>query len=227
MATFIEEVDNPQERITPTLEQVLRKAFDAMIGDMCFTMPGTIIKYTKDKQKGDIQPDFTTKYRDGSEVDAPIIYDVPFAHQRAGSAIIHMPLEVGDKVILKFSDRSLEKWNSNGKKQNPGDVRKHHLSDCWAFPAGYPLSDTVSINNTRDIIIKNNSRRGSGRTEIRVKPDGKIQILNHQGQELVKVLDDMLTYLRQAVVYTSVGPQKLRHTQFSNVQRRLKTFLQN
>lgn len=227
MAEFIEEIDDPQERVTPSFEQVLRSAFDSLIGEMFFCMPGTVVKYRKNKQNGDVQPDFKTRYRDGEEVDAPIIYNVSFTHKRAGNAIIHMPIEAGDKVILHFADRSLEKWNSNGKKQAPGDTRKHHLSDCWAVPGGYPLSDSLSVHNTRDIIIKNAKRTGSGNCEIRIKPDGKIQILNHQGQELVKVMDDFMTAVRQSVVYSSTGVLNLRHTQFANVQRRLKTFLQN
>jgi len=60
--------------------------------------------------------------------------------------------------------------------------------------------------------------------EIRIKKNGKIQIFN-QGEELINVINDFITTVRQAVVYTSTGAQKLRHLNFSPVQKRLKTFL--
>ena len=70
-----------------------------------------------------------------------------------------------------------------------------------------------------DVILKNKS------LEMRIKKNGHIQILN-KNDELIKVLSDMLTVIRQAVVYTCNGPQHLRHHLFRHVHARLRTFLE-
>lgn len=187
MVDFIDEEDRPQEQgATPTLTEVFKQAMDAMASELRVSMPGTIIRYDHKKQLADVKPDFKRKYKDGKVEDAPLIYNVPVKHPRAGDAFIHMPLAKGHKVVLQFSDRSLEKWLSAGKEHDPEDTRKHHMSDAFAYPGGYPFSDTASVANGQDLIMKNKD------LEVRIKKNGHIQVFNSR-YELMKVLEEWIT----------------------------------
>lgn len=221
MADFITEQEETQEPARPTQAQVLRKFFDAMAMELRVSMPAQVIRYDHKKQLIDAKPFFKRKYKDGTVEAPPVIYNVPVDFPRAGKSFISMPLEPGHVVQLIFSDRSFEKWLSSGQELDPEDSRAHHISDCHAIPGGYPFSDPAKVNNAKDIIIKNDD--GKGFLEMRLKKNGHLQVLNSQ-EELVKVLNDMLQILREAVTYTCGGPQKLRHSKFAEIAARLKTF---
>lgn len=219
--SFLKQDRKAESQKTPTLTGLFKELKKSLSDELKVSMPAEIIsiKEYKGKQKIDVRPYFKNKYPDGAELDMPIIYNVPVANLRSESAIISMPLKKGGKVMLLFSDRSLEKWLSSGKRQNPEDTRSHHISDAIAYPGLYPFSESIPLANDTDIFIKNEN------LEIRVKPNGHLQVFN-QSEELVKVLNDMLQIIREAVVYTSTGPQRLRHWRFARIAARLKTFLE-
>ena len=220
---FLQEEENPQNEASPSMSEVLQQAISSQLYEMKVAMPAEVIKYDKDKQKVDVQPLLKKKYNDGSLQDQPKVYNVPVVFPRAGDAFISMPIKAGHNVLLIFIDRSIDKWLSNGGKLDPEDTRKHSISDAVALPGLYPFNNTVKINNADDIIIKNT--KDSGKTEIRVKNNGHLQVIN-QTTELIKTLDEWMSAMREAVVYTSTGAQQLRHAKFSSIQTKLKTFLE-
>jgi len=223
VAEFIEEIETTsEEEITPSLENVIRDAFKALLSDTHVCMPAIVLKYDHKKQLADVQPVFKKKYRDGTIVDRPKIFNVPVVHPRAGNAIVHMPIKAGDSVMLVFSDRSMDRWQSNGGYIEPKEKRQHHISDAIAYPGLYPNPEAIDIANNDDITIINGNDT-SGKVEVRIKDNGHFQIKN-QTQEFVKVIDDLITIIRQARVYTSSGAQPLRHTNFAKIQQRLRTF---
>lgn len=221
---FLEETEKPQNEAPPTLTEVINQSLKAASMGMKVSCPAKVLKYDKDKQTVDVQVAFKTKGTDGKFKDAPVIYSVPVAFPRANSSMIAMPIGKGDNVNLVFSDRSLEKWKQSGDGgiENDDD-RAHDLSDAIAYPGMYSEDKALPLNNSDDVIIKNDKEKNG--MEIRIKKNGHIQILNN-GEELITVLDDMLRTIRESVVYTSTGAQRLRHTNFAPVQRRLRTFLE-
>jgi len=221
---FISEVREPQKEATPTLAKNMKQTSEAAALNLWVHLPGEIVRYDSSKMLADVQPQFKRKYKDGTVTDMPIIYNVPVAHPRAGSAFIHLPLKKGDNVLLMIADRSMEKWLSSGGKVDTEDARNHDLSDAIAYPGLYPFNNNVPVSNGDDIIIRNEGE-GGGWCEVLVKGNNHIQVKNN-GQELVSVLNEMLKTLREAVVYTSSGPQKLRHSNFSRVHAKLKTFVE-
>lgn len=209
MATlpFIDELADPQNEVTPTPEEAISEAMRQAAMETRVSLPATVIRYDFEKQLADVQPDFKRKYQDGEVVDAPIIYNVPVKHQRAGDAIMHVPVKAGHKVWLNFADRSLEKWLSTGSASDPEDTRAHHLSDAVAYPGGYPFSDPSHVNNGDDIIIRN------AVLEFRIKPNGRLQILNGSN-ELIRIMEDWITA-------DIVGD----HGALFGIRNRLRTFL--
>lgn len=222
---FIEDVESTkQSEATPTFLQVIKNALKESRNDMRVAMPAVILSYDKNKQLAKVQPSFKRTYQDGEKVSMPPIFNVPVAHPRAGSAIIHMPLKKGDSVLLVFADRSIDKWLTTGGNVDPDDTRDHHLSDAIAYPGLYPSTAGIKIDNTDDIIIKNEG--AGGKVEMRLSSKNKLQILNNN-EELIKLLYDMIVVMQEAVVYTSTGPQLLRHSKFDELTSRIKTFVKS
>lgn len=184
-APYIEEKPEKQARITPTLAELITAAMQTHAGNIRVCMPATVETYDHKKQVVSATPDFKNTYADGKTVGMPTIYDIPVCFPRAGAAFIALPLKKGDKVLLLFCDRSLEKWLSNGAQNDPGDTRAHHLSDAIAIPGGYPMSSPAQVNNASDLIVKN------GKFEIRMRDDGRVEILNGQW-DLMKLFDQWI-----------------------------------
>lgn len=222
--SFFTEEDAPQSEATPSFSHVLESAINAKLDDVRTTMPAKVIKYDHEKQLVDVQPLFKKKYAaSDTAVSMPIIYNVPVAFPRAGGSFMSMPIEKDHYVMIHFADRSMEKWLSSGGEVDPEDQRRHHPSDAIAVPGLYPFSDPAPVANATDIIQKNKGE--NNHLELRFKKNGHIQIMNRT-DELIKVLNDTLTVIREAVIYTSTGRQQLRHWRFNEVQERLKTFLE-
>jgi hypothetical protein len=219
---FIKEIANPQDKTTPTLTNIFNEFGKSLSSGIKVSCPAKIIKYDRTKQVCDVRPCGKKTYKDGKSEQEPIIYNVPVAFPRSGSSIISMPLKKDDYVMLVFQDHSIEEFQNNGGEVAPADSRTHDLSDAVAYPGFYPSNAKKSVANSTDIIILN--EESGNKLEIRVKPNGKIQILNNSN-DLVAVLDDCMRVIRAAVVYTCNGPKKLRHAEFTTVHNKLKTFV--
>ena len=184
---FFNETPKPQGEATPSMTEVFKKSTNAASENIKVCMPAVVVRYDFKKQLIDAKPSFKRKYQDGTIEDSPVIYNVPVAFPRAGDAFIVLPLKKGHSVLLVFSDKSLEKWLSNGTENEPDDKRSHHISDAIAIPGCYPFSDPAPVNNDDDVIVKNKD------LEMRIKKSGHIQVLN-SSQELLKVMDEWITH---------------------------------
>lgn len=138
---------------TPTFEKVVQQAIQIAVAELRVSLPAYVERYDAQKQQADVQPAIMKKYGTGEVVKLPIIPNVPVVHPRAGTAMVHLPIKKGDVVQLVFSDRSLDRWLSEGGVVDPLEGRKHHLSDAVAYPGGYPFSDPVPITDPDAITI--------------------------------------------------------------------------
>lgn len=189
MEKFIDEIDEPLQRsVTPTLTDLFKIFSENLLSQINVCIPAIVKKYyhNNGNAKVDAEGIFQKKYKDGKTDDAPLFYSVPVAHLRGSNSIIAMPLSAGDKVLLLFSDRSIDNYLQNGKKNYPQDLRKHDLSDAIALPCGlFADNEQLPLNNPSDIIIKNKS------TEMRIKKNGRLQILNENAEFFKSLYDYM------------------------------------
>ena len=205
--------------ITPTMADVISRAIKNGADNLRVCLPAKVIKYDHKKQSADVQLVLYSKDYEDNLVDMPILYGLPVIYQRTQDSFLHMPLSKDDYCTLFFSDRSLDVWLSNGGSVDPKDVRSHDLSDAIVYPGLYPFSDSFSPTNSKDVSLK------CGNTTMFARKNGHFSVQN-QNNELIRVLDDLVRILREAVVYTSGGPQHLRHHLFDIIQDRLRTFLE-
>ena len=85
-------------------------------------LPGTVVSFDADKQTAEIQP----AVKAGS-LAYPILADVP--------VFMPIPFDVspGDACLVVFADVDIDSWFETGEAAAPRSVRRHSLSDGFAF----------------------------------------------------------------------------------------------
>jgi len=139
----------------PTLQVLLKAAFDHEISNIHTALPGHIVKYDPVLQKADVKPDIKKKYYNGYSQDMPIISNVPIVFPRSSKAFIKFPLEPNDGLLLIFSERSLERWLSLGGTVEPGNNRKFDISDCIAIPGAFSFAQPIP-DSSNNLVVKYN-----------------------------------------------------------------------
>jgi hypothetical protein len=133
---------------TPTLPDLLRDVLDQWVSGIHTAMPGVIKAYDAATQLADVKPQIKTalRKRDGSYVteDLPLIASVPVLHPRSGTAWVHLPLAVGDTVLLVFCERDINEWRRMGADVDPNDLRTHGLSGAVAIPGLFPSAQPIA-----------------------------------------------------------------------------------
>jgi hypothetical protein len=143
---------------TPTLQELIKTAFDHEIANIHTALPGHIVKYDAATQKAEVKPNLQKKYYNGAVQDMPIITNVPIVFPRSSEAFFKFPLKVNDGVLLIFSERSLERWLSLGGVVEPGASRKFDISDCIAIPGLFSFASPIPDSSDNLIIQYKNAK---------------------------------------------------------------------
>ncbi len=155
---------------TPDLMTVIMEAVRYQLGEVNTAIPAVINKYDPTKQEAEVIPLIKRKYKDGTAVDRAPITGVPVVFPAAGGGIITFPVTKGDTGLLIFSQRSIDRWvRGDGSLIDPGDNRKHDISDAIAIPGLFSFSSALQ-SDPDNVIIK-----FSG-ASIALTPDGAVQI---------------------------------------------------
>lgn len=87
------------------------------------------------KKKVTVQPEILKVFNDEQQLEYPLIKGVPLVMYGCNNVVIKLPKKelVGSKVVLFFSQRSIDTWLGTGEKGAPEDNKKFDLSDCVAF----------------------------------------------------------------------------------------------
>lgn len=169
---------------TPTLQTLLKTAFDHEISNIHTALPGHIIKYDGKLQKAEVMPNIQKKYYNGKVTDMPIITNVPIVFPRSSEAFIKFPLKKDDGVLLIFSERALERWLSVGGIVQPGANRKFDISDCIAIPGLYSFANPIP-DDSDNLIIK--YKDGT----FVINNDNKMAFGNND-EELLAIIDELI-----------------------------------
>ncbi len=159
----------------PEIAESLEAIFGATLNELHTAMPARVERYDSANQRADVKPVFLRVFldEDGNEqtYEYPIVTDVPVHFPRGGGAFIHLPISVGDLVLLVFAQRSLDRYLETDGKQiiDTQDARRHHISDAVAFAGLATSKNKVSVSTAADLII--GLEDGSG--ELHVQPGGK------------------------------------------------------
>ena len=130
-------------------------------------LPGKIMSW--DGSLAVVKPAMPIALSSGDSLPAPQIVSVPvcFPTGLGGSAMISVPLQAGDDVLLHFSEDALENWLS-GSDEAPTDPRRFDLSDCFASPMVRPGVGVADTANLRLIC---------GSASMTLAPSGEVTII--------------------------------------------------
>lgn len=170
--------------MTP-ISQIFSNSVWSILSNVHTSLPGIIVSFDPILNKASVQPALNKKF-DTGEMTMPILENVPIIFPSSGNFSMTFPINVGDYVLLVFSERSIDLWKSVGGQVTPNDPRKFSLSDAIAIPGLMPLTEN-STNDNQDFVIK------FADSEIRISQNGDIQIKTASkvavGNQLVELLD--------------------------------------
>lgn len=151
----------------------LKTASDAIKNDIRVAVPGIVEAWDALRQTVTVQPAIREKLSSGgavSEVNIPLLVDVPVVMPRGGGFGLAFAPQKGDECLVVFADNCIDSWWQSGGVQSQADSRRHDLSDgfailgCWSQPrrAAIPPSG-IRLQNDSGTIY---ARVSSGGVEL-------------------------------------------------------------
>lgn len=104
-------------------------------------IPGIVQAWDAKQQTVTVQPAIREIVTNGgaeTEVEIPLLVDVPVVMPRAGGYVLAFAPQKGDECLVIFSDLCIDSWWQSGGVQSQAERRRHDLSDgfavlgCWS-----------------------------------------------------------------------------------------------
>lgn len=144
--------------IPPTQAEVIRGAIRAALAEVMTATVGKVVLYNPLTQTADVLPVMKRPYNVGYGVvdyeDLPVIMNVPVKQPRAGGFFVHMPIEVGDHVLLVFTHDDIANWRETGASSEPDDLRRHSLGSCVALVGMADSTDPLSVVDPLEVAAR-------------------------------------------------------------------------
>jgi hypothetical protein len=157
---------------------VLRIAMDGYAANQWHAMPGIVESYNATRGTVSVQPSIQAIISNlsgpsvsTSNVNLPVLLDVPVVYMGGGLFVTTFPIQVGDEALVVFADRCIDRWWAKGGIQKQAEIRLHDLSDGFAFIG--PRSLARSIPNVSSTAVQIRSLDGT--TVIELGP-GEVKI---------------------------------------------------
>lgn len=167
---------NREERLNDP-EESLRLALESQQAQIWTALPGIVSGVDLSKQTVSVQPSVQGSVSDSSgnitNVNLPVLVDVPIVWPRAGGFALTFPIKAGDEVLVVFSSRCIDAWWQSGGVGVAAEARMHDLSDGFAVLA--PTSQSKKLNNVSSSNVQ--LRDEAGTTYVEITPDGKARVV--------------------------------------------------
>lgn len=141
---------------SPELAETMVDALDARLEEVRVCLPARVTRWNAALQQVDAQP--LVKYRhfdeEGEPVveQLPVIPGVPVIFPGGGGFRVAFPINVGDDVLLIFSQASLDRWSRQGGLVDPEAHHRFALGDAVALPGirdfAHPLAPVAADGAT-------------------------------------------------------------------------------
>lgn len=106
---------------------------NAIRQEMHCALPAVVESYDKATQTVTVKPALRERLFGGAYVELPLLSDVPVFFPGGAASGITFPVQKGDECLVVFSDSCIDAWYQYGGTQNPVSLRRHDLSDGFAF----------------------------------------------------------------------------------------------
>lgn len=156
-----------KERIN-SLNLAIQVALRGARADIWTALPGIIESFDAAACTATVQPTIQakvqTKEGEVSDVNLPVLPDVPVCFPGAGPFAITFPIAAGDEGVIVFSARCIDAFWQNGGIQPQADLRMHDLSDAMFIPTR--LSQTKKLENISTEALQVRSQDGAAYVEL-------------------------------------------------------------
>lgn len=123
-------------------------------------MPGYIAEWDSSTQLAGVQPLISRSFRtiDGETIfePYPVIPGVPVVFPRTASVAITMPVAIGDRCILVFTECSMDQYLALAKTDEVVDdpiERRHSVDDAFALLGGWPDQSKLPSFDSSNIVL--------------------------------------------------------------------------
>lgn len=176
--------------IPALLSDYLNSEFEMSMATIWTACPGVVTGVSGDfgDLRVTVRPSVNELYADGTTEEHLEILSVPVVMPGGKNSLVSFPLNVGDTVLLVFSNRSIDNFKiGNGQPTVPNDARKFEAEDAIAIPGLYPFSRSANRPSVRkyphnpktDLVIAHNLSSGT-EVMIHLKQSGDMVINTEQ-----------------------------------------------
>lgn len=167
-----------RERIEDPVE-AQRAAQDGRQAEIWTALPGIIQSFDPVAHTVTVQLSIqgSVSGADGktTQVNLPVLPDVPVVFPHGGGFCLTYPLKKGDEVLVVFASRCIDAWWQSGGVQPEAELRMHDLSDGIAIPGPWSqarkLSPPIDADNVQ-------LRSDDGKAHVTMMPDYTIRAQN-------------------------------------------------
>lgn len=156
-----------KERSSST-ENILDTLRGSIYSELRVAMPGIIESFNANAVTCEVRPAIRGRIEnpDGTmtQVELPLLVDVPVIFPRGGGASLTFPVRKGDECLVVFADRCIDFWWQSGDVQDAVDGRMHHLADAFAILG--PQSQPHKISNISTSSTQLRSDDGAAMIEL-------------------------------------------------------------
>lgn len=143
---------------TPPQSELLEQVVWSILSEVHTTMIGKIAgRNSSHDRLVHVQPLLKTKTADGEVISRPQVTNVPIIFSGGGGFTMHADPDIGDEVVIFWSQRSHDRWIDLGREVDPKDGRKFDASDAFCMPqpcskqSDRPLKDDAAFFGLDDL----------------------------------------------------------------------------
>ncbi|WP_298998178.1 Gp138 family membrane-puncturing spike protein [uncultured Desulfovibrio sp.] len=158
-----------------------RLALEGHQAQMWTALPGIVAGFDPVAMTVSVQPAVQGSVRDergkSSNVQMPLLVDVPVVFPCGGGFSLTYPIKLGDEALVVFASRCIDGWWQGGESTPPPSGRMHDLSDGMAIIG--PRSQATKLDppvDTDNVQL----RTDDGKATLTMKPDYTIEAKNPQ-----------------------------------------------
>ena len=128
-------------------------------------IPAVVREFDPSNCVGTVLPLTRSVLSDGTVIEYPELFKVPFLFPRSTGAEIAFPVKSGDTCLLIFSENALDRWKGRGTLDSQ---KKFALSNAVAIPGLFSQpSALIKEACENDAVIMS-----SGSSKVKVSPSG-------------------------------------------------------
>jgi hypothetical protein len=118
--------------------EILRAVQDRLQERIHTSIPCVVRSYNSATQRAEVE--FAVQL----EAKVPPLADVPVLCPGGNNGVLHVPLAVGDSVLVVFTEEDFAKWDSTGSVSAPAVLQRHGLH-AVAIPGLRPAASPFAV----------------------------------------------------------------------------------